>query len=122
MTRTKALVLLIVFVFAGALYADVRVITLSNSVSDQARESLALSRHIQANRRDLFLADCVAENRRHRSTVRVIDRLFVRAAARVPSSRLAQLHASQAATMLVINQLAPSRNCAAFAAKTSAKR
>ena len=99
---------------ADALQADQRA-NMALSASQQAATSAAVLAAVQASR----LAECEQTNARHDATVRALNTIYTRAMRRTGIRQRGQLRASHQATLLIVDALAPRRNCAAAVGPTS---
>lgn len=66
-----------------------------------------LARQVAAQRLAAIRSTCEEQNVRHDQTLRTLDRLI----AKVPPDRRAQARRSRASTVLLIDALAPKRDC-----------
>jgi hypothetical protein len=66
---------------------------------------------IQEQRRDAVRTTCEEQNKRHDRTVAVLERVLRDAEKKTPE-RKAQIEAARASNLLLINALAPHRDCA----------
>jgi hypothetical protein len=83
----------------------------SSSVSDNQR----LTEAIQEQRRDSILYGCREQNARHDRTIATLDRLIAQA----PAGRRERARQGRAGTVLLIEALAPKRDCAALVTKAA---
>lgn len=123
MSRTHVLrsvaVIIVAVVVAGALAFDTaKVSSLTSSQTTLATQALAQSRQargfasdIAAQRHQTILRQCREQNARHNHTIRVLNRILRKAERASPPPRRAQIRESRSSTVLLIDQLAPHRNC-----------
>lgn len=62
---------------------------------------------IQAERRASVIRSCVSQNMRHDNTIKTLDKEI----SQLPPDRQAQAAASRKFTILIIDALAPKKNC-----------
>lgn len=79
----------------------------TSATSDDAK---ALAVQIQQERARNIRLGCEQQNQRHDDTIRALDRLI----ALVPASGRARAEQGRAGTLLLINALAPKRDCVAL--------
>lgn len=73
---------------------------------------------IQHERADSIRRACIEQNARHDATVATLDRLLAERMNEVPPARRAQLRDSRRFTVLLIDALAPKRDCSARVAES----
>lgn len=90
----------------------------SDELAQLARENrariadIAANAHrIQASRRDSILISCRQTNERHDRTIRTLDRLLAARVATANASERRRLRESRTSTVLLIEALAPKRDC-----------
>ena len=110
MTRTRALLVIIILQLAAFGWLSYRVLDVTSGVHAAAHEALTLATTIQHERKESILAGCRDQNARHRHTIHQLDQLLKIAELQHPA-RSAQIRASMASTVLLIDALAPHRNC-----------
>jgi hypothetical protein len=66
---------------------------------------------IQASRAENVRANCTEQNERHDNTIRTLDSVLRDAKRRASPARREQLAQSRESTVLLINALAPKRDC-----------
>lgn len=92
----------------------------AQATAAQAKIIAALAKEqaqaIQGERKRSVRSGCVDQNRRHDRAIGALDRILRAAIAKDPSGR-ARLEASRVSTVLLIDALAPKRNCTAAVAK-----
>lgn len=103
----SAIVVLLCASFPLSVYAAIQARDQANAKAQDAKQ-LALA--INQERRYSIVRFCEQQNMRHRGTVRELRHLL-EAAERVHPRQRARIHASQASTLLLIDQLAPLQNC-----------
>lgn len=79
-------------------------------VSTTLSDTADLAAQIQQSRREATLSSCAEQNDRHDQTIATLDRLLAAAVKRDPG-QAARLKQSRASTVLLINALAPRRDC-----------
>lgn len=112
----KNVMVILAAVLVGAVIgiAAALIIGASNS-ADQANtkathaDSIAVA--IAKERRESLRSFCEATNATHRNTIRSLDQILAAAERRVNASRRRAIAASRAPTVLLINALAPQRDC-----------
>lgn len=78
--------------------------------SNRSSENSTIIGAIQQERVRNTLANCRDQNTKHDSTIRTLDSL-IKQAGRVHPSQRAQLEASEAFTVLLVDKLAPKHHC-----------
>lgn len=79
-------------------------------VGGQVSDNTKISEQIQQSRTDATLSSCREQNERHDRTIHTLDLLLAQAIRRSPE-RAVQIRQSRASTVLLINSLAPKRDC-----------
>lgn len=100
MTRTRALVVVILIQFVCLGWLGYKIVGAVNS--------------IQAQRVSVTRSLCEAQNTRHRETIRALDGVLARASRGASRAKRIEIYASRAPTILLINQLAPYQDCNAL--------
>lgn len=75
----------------------------------------------QDERAASILRECNAQNARHSATVAELKSIVARAEAKAPPVRRGQIEASVSSTLLLIDALAPYRDCQHVLAKSTTK-
>jgi hypothetical protein len=115
MTKIRALVVALVILAASNVVNTILAV-------GQATHADQLATTIQQQRVSITLANCVDQNAHHDGTVAALNRLLVAAEGKATPAARARIAASEAPTLLLINALAPKRDCAAVVEKTTGMR
>ena len=123
LTVLVVVLLVLVGIFAvGGTVTGVLALRQSSDVSaqaleaaDTAKESAKVAQEdtetLATNRRNSILENCKDQNERNEDTIHTLDLRIARVAKSVPPEELAQLKASRAFTVSLVNALAPHRDC-----------
>lgn len=88
----------------------------------QAVSATELGRAIQRERRQEILQSCQQLNERHAGTVRALTAILAQAERRAKPRRRAKIRESERPTLLLIDALAPHRDCEKVAATATRAR
>lgn len=100
-----------VFVILTALIAAVSLVGSGYLLASGTSDAQDLAQQIQRERKRNVLESCQEINRRHDNTIAALDLLI----AKLPPSRRERARQGRASTVLLIEALAPKRQCEAFA-------
>lgn len=88
-------------------------VTQADAALSQSVQANQLSQATAADRKASLIAFCAATNETHHNTIRRLDQILRAAEKREPQHRRT-IQASRASTVLLINALAPERNCVRY--------
>lgn len=114
-TLQNALALGVGITLALGIVMGARLVNLTHQTNKLALDLKHELVSVQVQRYDATFNACWDQNRRHDATVGALDVVLSRAAMATPARRAA-IEESRAPTLLLIDALAPKRNCAAAAA------